>query len=174
MWVWFNPYSFSNCFLARKGWFSSVSPQAKSIWIELWCEVATLSQWSSNSTDYKNRQNDCIIFCSYCLTFEMLVTVDARIPVTKFHTAISIHHGRLSNSIITMSEYQYAFVDPSIVAKLIDFNIACRQITWISNLLHEVNIMLSQPATLYRYNISTIKNLSNNVLYIANSFYIIR
>ena len=49
--------------------------------------------------------------------------------------------------------------DSSTVAEFIGSYKACQQITWAQNLLHEMDIFLSQPATLYQDNMSTIKIL---------------
>ena len=51
--------------------------------------------------------------------------------------------------------------DSSTVAEFIGSHKACQQIAWRQNLLHEMDIVLSQPATLYQDNMSTIALVRN-------------
>jgi hypothetical protein len=103
-----------------------------------------------------------LTFCTHGLPFEMYVTADASYNCyadSKSHTGISIHLGRFSGSVSSLSTKQSVIADSSTVAEFIGSHKACQQIAWAQNLLHEMDIILSQPATLYQDNMSTIKIL---------------
>ena len=103
-----------------------------------------------------------LTFCTHGFPFEMYVTADASYNCyadSKSHTGISIHLGRFSGSVSSLSLKQSVIADSSTVAEFIGSHKACQQIAWAQNLLHEMDIVLSQPATLYQDNMSTIKIL---------------
>jgi hypothetical protein len=108
-------------------------------------------------------QTDGIIFCTYGLPFELYVTTDASYAChldSKSHTGASFHLGRFSGSFMSSSKKQKIIADSSTVAEFIGAHTSCQNIAWITNLLTEMKIQLTQPTTLYQDNMSTI-----NILY---------
>jgi hypothetical protein len=107
-------------------------------------------------------QNDGIVFCTYGLPFELFVTTDASYDChldSKSHTGASFHLGRFSGSFMSFSKKQKITADSSTVAEFIGAHASCQNIAWVTNLLTEMKIKLTKPATLYQDNISTINIL---------------
>ena len=105
----------------------------------------------------------------------MLLTTAMRIS----NLILSINLGRFTGCMSSLSLKQSVIADSSTVAAFIGSHVACQQITWVQNLLHETNIVLTRPATLYQDNMSTIKILHHKgnearIKYIALRYSIIR
>ena len=94
-----------------------------------------------------------MLFLSNSMLLLMLFTTAMRIS----NLILSINLGSFTGCMSSLSLKQYVIADSSTVAAFIGSHIACQQIAWVQNLLHETDIVLTQPATLYQDNMSTIK-----------------
>jgi hypothetical protein len=94
----------------------------------------------------------------------LYATVDASYAChtdLKSHTGCTLHLGRTSGSIFSLSKKQTVTADSSTVAELIAAHLAAHEIMWARNFLSELGYPQNNPTTLFEDNMSTISLIVN-------------
>jgi len=94
----------------------------------------------------------------------LYATVDASYAChkdLKSHTGCTLHIGRNSASIMTMTKKQSITADSSTVAEYIATHLASKQILWARNFLQEIGFPQTTPTVLMEDNKSTISLIKN-------------
>jgi hypothetical protein len=94
----------------------------------------------------------------------LYATVDASYAChtdLKSHTGCTLHLGRTSGSIFSLSKKQTVTADSSTVAELIAAHLAAHEIMWARNFLQELGYPQQNPTTLFEDNMSTISLILN-------------
>jgi hypothetical protein len=94
----------------------------------------------------------------------LYATVDASYAChtdLKSHTGCTLHLGRKSGSVFSLSKKQTITADSSTVAELIAAHLAAHEIMWARNLLLELGYPQTNPTTLFEDNLSTISLIVN-------------
>jgi hypothetical protein len=94
----------------------------------------------------------------------LYATVDASYAChtdLKSHTGCTLHLGRASGSIFSLSKKQTVTADSSTVAELIAAHLAAHEIMWARNFLQELGYPQQNPTTLFEDNMSTISLILN-------------
>ena len=94
----------------------------------------------------------------------LYATVDASYAChtdLKSHTGCTLHLGRKSGSVFSLSKKQTVTADSSTVAELIAAHLAAHEITWARNFLLELGYPQTDPTTLFEDNLSTISLIVN-------------
>ena len=95
----------------------------------------------------------------------LYATVDASYAChkdMKSHTGCTLHIGRQSASILTITKKQPITADSSTVAEYIGAHLAAKQILWARNFLEELGFPQKGPTTLFEDNKSTISLIQNS------------
>jgi len=95
---------------------------------------------------------------------KLYATVDASYachPDSKSHTGCTLHIGRMSGSIITLSKKQTVTADSSTVAEFIATHVVTKEIMWARSFLSSVKYPQSDPTVLFEDNMSTISMIKN-------------
>jgi hypothetical protein len=103
-----------------------------------------------------------LTFCSHGQPFELFVTADSSFNCysdSKSHTGVTVHLGQFSGAVMSFCGKQSIIADSSTVAEFIGAHQACKIIAWVQNLLSEMDVQLTQPATLFQDNEATIRIL---------------
>jgi hypothetical protein len=103
-----------------------------------------------------------LTFCSHGQPFELFVTADSSFNCysdSKSHTGVTVHLGQFSGAVMSFCGKQSIIADSSTVAEFIGAHQACKIIAWVQNLLSEMDVHLTQPATLFQDNEATIRIL---------------
>ena len=79
----------------------------------------------------------------------------------KSHTGCTLHLGRKSGSVFSLSKKQTVTADSSTVAELIAAHLAAHEIMWARNFLLELGYPQTDPTTLFEDNLSTISLIIN-------------
>ena len=74
----------------------------------------------------------------------------------KSHTGCTLHIGKDSGSVLSLSKKQTITADSSTVAELIAAHTVAKEIMWARNFLSELNFTQIQPTTLFEDNKSCI------------------
>jgi hypothetical protein len=82
-------------------------------------------------------------------------------PDLKSHTGCTLHLGRTSGSVFSLSKKQTVTADSSTVAELIAAHLAAHEIMWARNFLQELGYPQIHPTTLFEDNKSTISVIPN-------------
>jgi len=93
----------------------------------------------------------------------LYATVDASYAChadLKSHTGLTLHIGRMSGSVHSLSKKQTVTADSSTVAELIGAHSCSKEILWGRNFLEELNFPQQQPTILFEDNLSTIAIIS--------------
>ncbi len=80
----------------------------------------------------------------------------------KSHTGCTMHIGKTSASIMTLTKKQSITADSSTVAEYIAAHLAAKQIMWARNFLSELGFPQKGPTILYEDNKSTISLIEND------------
>jgi len=80
----------------------------------------------------------------------------------KSHTGCTLHIGRTSASVLTLTKKQSITADSSTVAEYIAAHLAAKQIMWARNFLAELGFPQQGPTVLFEDNKSTIHLINNN------------
>jgi hypothetical protein len=94
----------------------------------------------------------------------LYATVDASYAChkdLKSHTGCTLHIGRVSASIMTLTKKQTITADSSTVAEYIAAHLAAKQIMWARNFLSELGFPQNSPTVLFEDNMSTIHLINN-------------
>jgi hypothetical protein len=94
----------------------------------------------------------------------LYATVDASYAChsdLKSHTGCTLHIGRSSGAIYSLSKKQTVTADSSTVAELIAAHLAAHEIMWARNFLSELGFHQTDPTTLFEDNLSTITIIGN-------------
>ena len=94
----------------------------------------------------------------------LYATVDASYAChtdLKSHTGCTLHLGRTSGSVFSLSKKQTVTADSSTVAELIAAHLAAHEIMWARNFLLELGFPQLNPTTLFEDNLSTISLIVN-------------
>ena len=94
----------------------------------------------------------------------LYATVDASYachPDLKSHTGCTLHLGRHSGSVNSLSKKQTITADSSTVAELIGAHLAAHEIMWARNFLSELGFPQTSPTVLFEDNLSTISLIVN-------------
>ena len=94
----------------------------------------------------------------------LYATVDASYachPDLKSHTGCTLHIGRHSGSVNSLSKKQTITADSSTVAELIGAHLAAHEIMWARNFLSELGFPQTSPTVLFEDNLSTISLIVN-------------
>ena len=94
----------------------------------------------------------------------LYATVDASYachPDLKSHTGCTLHIGRKSGSVNSLSKKQTITADSSTVTELIGAHFAAHEIMWARNFLSELGFAQQGPTTLFEDNMSTISLIVN-------------
>jgi hypothetical protein len=94
----------------------------------------------------------------------LYATVDASYAChtdLKSHTGCTLHLGRNSGSVFSLSKKQTVTADSSTVAELIAAHLAAHEIMWARNFLSELGYPQIKPTTLFEDNMSTISLIVN-------------
>ena len=94
----------------------------------------------------------------------LYATVDASYAChtdLKSHTGCTLHLGRTSGSIFSLSKKQTVTADSSTVAELIAAHLAAHEIMWARNFLQELGYPQQNPTTMFEDNMSTISLILN-------------
>jgi len=95
---------------------------------------------------------------------KLYATVDAAYachPDSKSHSGCTLHLGRNSGSLITMSKKQTVTADSSTVAEFVATHIVTKEIMWARSFLSSVGYPQNEPTILYEDNMSTISMIKN-------------
>jgi len=95
----------------------------------------------------------------------LYATVDASYAChkdLKSHTGCTLHIGRESASIMTLTKKQSITADSSTVSEYIAAHLAAKQIMWARNFLEELGFLQKGPTTLFEDNKSTISLIEND------------
>ena len=95
---------------------------------------------------------------------KLYATVDASYAChtdLKSHTGCTLHLGRTSGSLFSLSKKQTVTADSSTVAELIAAHLAAHEIMWARNFLLELGYPQHEPTTLFEDNLSTISLIVN-------------
>ena len=95
---------------------------------------------------------------------KLYATVDASYAChtdLKSHTGCTLHLGRTSGSVFSLSKKQTVTADSSTVAELIAAHLAAHEIMWARNFLQELGYPQTEPTTLFEDNLSTISLIVN-------------
>jgi hypothetical protein len=94
----------------------------------------------------------------------LYATVDASYAChsdLKSHTGCTLHLGRNSGSVFSLSKKQTITAGSSTVAELIAAHLAAHEIMWARNFLSELSYPQHNPTTLFEDNMSTISLIVN-------------
>ena len=95
---------------------------------------------------------------------KLYATVDAAYachPDSKSHSGCTLHIGRNSGSIVSMSKKQTVTADSSTVAEFVATHCVTKEIMWARSFLASVGYPQSEPTILYEDNMSTISMIKN-------------
>jgi len=95
---------------------------------------------------------------------KLFATVDASYachPDFKSHSGCTLHIGKDSASLITISKKQKITADSSTSAEFIATHLIAKEIMWARNLLKSVGYPQEEPTTLFEDNMSTIAMIKN-------------
>ena len=98
-----------------------------------------------------------IIHLNFLLQQILLLTVTD--SDSKSHTGVTVHLGQFSGAVMSFCGKQPIIADSSTVAEFIGAHQACTIIAWVQNLLSEMDVKLTQPATLFEDNEAIIRIL---------------
>lgn len=90
---------------------------------------------------------------------KLYATVDASYAChadLKSHTGVTLHIGKNSGSVFSLTQKQSITADSSTVAEFIGCHLAAKQILWARNLLEELGFPQDLPTTMFEDNKSTI------------------
>jgi len=79
----------------------------------------------------------------------------------KSHSGCTLHLGRFSGSLITVSKKQKVTADSSTIAEFIATHIITKEIMWARGLLASLSYPQAEPTILYEDNMSTIAMIKN-------------
>ncbi len=94
----------------------------------------------------------------------LYATVDASYGChddSKSHTCCTLHIGRTSGSIITVSKKQSVTADSSTIAEFVATHVVCKEIMWARSFLLSLGFPQPEPTILYEDNMSTISMIHN-------------
>ena len=95
----------------------------------------------------------------------LYATVDASYAChddLKSHTGCTLHIGRSSGSVLSLSKKQTVTADSSTVAELIAAHTCLHEILWARNFLQELNFPQKGPTVMFEDNLSTISIIMKN------------
>ena len=107
-----------------------------------------------------------LTFCPHGQPFELFVTADSSFNCysdSKSHTGVTVHLGQFSGAVMSFCGKQSIIAYHSTVAELIGAHHACKIIAWVQNFLSEMDVKLTQPATLFQDNEATIRILHHKI-----------